>query len=131
MSTLDSDLDEQVAAAERRIEQRRRRVLADTRLLKRAARRELTSPPALLFAAGVGFALGRITERARAPGQTRLSRIAASIASATKAALSVVQTPSVVWLARWFGTERSAHEDAQTSVADERRERYSLPYVGP
>ena len=73
--TSDLDLDQQIAAAERSIEQRTQRVLADARLLKRAVRGELTSPASLLFAAGVGFTLGRITESTRALGQTRLARI--------------------------------------------------------
>jgi hypothetical protein len=105
-STTGPDLDQQIAAAERSIEQRTQRLLADAKLLKRAARRELTSPALLLFAAGVGFTLGRITEGRRAPGQTRLARVWIAVSSSVRTALRLVQTPSLVWLARWLGTER-------------------------
>jgi len=106
MTTNPLDLDEQIAAAERSIEEHKQRVLADAKLLKRAARRELTSPAALLLAAGIGFALGRITEGTRTPGQTRLARVWIALSSSVKTALRLVQTPSLVWLARWLGTER-------------------------
>ena len=121
MTTSPLDLDEQIAAAERSIEEHKQRVLADAKLLKRAARRELTSPAALLLAAGVGFALGRITESAQAPGQSRSARIWMSISGGVKAALSVVRTPGLVWLARLVGIERSGHGAAQPTPADELR----------
>jgi hypothetical protein len=112
MTTSPLDLDEQIAAAQRRIEEHKQRMLADAKLLKRAARRELTSPAALLLAAGVGFALGRITESAQAPGQSRSARIWMSTSGGVKAALRVVRTPGLVWLARWLGTERAGPDIA-------------------
>lgn len=119
MIPIGSDLDQKIAATERSIEHQKQRVLAHAGMLERAVRRELTSPAALLFAAGVGFALGRITEGTRAPGRTRLARIWTSISGGVKAALNMVQTPSLVWLARWFGTERADVGAAKPTASDE------------
>ena len=103
MMRIGPDLDEQIAAAELRIKARKQRLASEAQLLRMAAKRELTSPPALLLAIGVGFVVGRVTEGARAPGQSRLRRIWSSISESIKAALSVMQTPSLMWLARLVG----------------------------
>ena len=74
-------------------------MLADAKLLKRA--RETGAHPtggALCWAAGVGFALGRITESAQAFRHTQPARIWMSTSGGVKAALSVVRTPGLVWL---------------------------------
>jgi len=97
------DLDEQIAAAELRINARKQRLASGAQLLRRAARHQLTSPSTLLLALGLGFVIGRVTEGARAPGQSRLRRIWSSVSDSVKAALSVMQTPSVLWVARLFG----------------------------
>jgi hypothetical protein len=97
------DLDEQIAAAELRIKARKQRLASEAQLLRTAAKHQLTSPSTLLLALGVGFVIGRVTEGARAPGQSRVRRIWSSVSESVKAALSVMQTPGLMWLARLFG----------------------------
>ena len=106
------DLDEQIAAAELRIKARKQRLASEAQLLRTAAKHQLTSPSALLLAVGVGFVVGRVTESAGAPGESRLRRIWTSISDSVKAALGVMQTPGLLWLARLFGhSPRSASAD--------------------
>jgi hypothetical protein len=108
------DLDEQIAAAELRIKARKQRLAGEAQLLRTAAKHQLTSPSTLLLALGVGFVIGRVTESAQAPGQSRLRRIWSSVSESVKAALSVMQTPSLMWLARLFGrgSGSTSSEDA-------------------
>jgi hypothetical protein len=110
------DLDEAIAAAELRIKAREQRLAGAAQSLRTAAKHQLTSPSALLLAIGVGFAIGRVTEGTRAPGQSRLRRIWSSVSESVKAALSVMHTPSLIWLARLFG--RSSASTAGDDAAD-------------
>ena len=103
MIPIGPDLDEQIAAAELRIKARKQKLAGEAQVLRVAAKHQLTSPSALLMAVGVGFVVGRVTESARAPGQSRLRRIWSSVSDSVKAALNVMQTPSLMWLARLFG----------------------------
>ena len=106
MIPIDRDLDEEIATVELRIHQRTLRVLAKGRRVGTALQRGLTSPQVLLLAAGIGFAIGRITEGNGVPGRTRLSRAWFSISQSVKAALAVVRAPAFLWLARLFGDQR-------------------------
>jgi hypothetical protein len=110
------DLDEQIAAAELRIKARKQRLVSGAQLLRTAAKHQLTSPSTLLLALGVGFVIGRVTESTEAPGQSRLRRIWSSVSESVKAALSVMQTPSLMWLARLFG--RSAGSTPSEDAVD-------------
>jgi len=114
VSEFGARLEEDIAAAELRIHRRKRLLLAEAERAKAAFGSSLTSPSALLFAVGVGFTVGRITEGERRPGQSRLSRIWTAISGGVSAALQVMRAPSLIWLARLFGSskpERSAAPD--------------------
>jgi len=102
------NLDEQIAAAELRIKARKQRLAGEAQLLRAAAKHQLTSPSALLLAVGIGFVVGRVTEGPRVPGQSRLGRIWSSVSDSVKAALNVMQTPSLMWLARLLGRSSGA-----------------------
>jgi hypothetical protein len=106
------DLDEQIASVELRIKARERRLAGVAELLRTAARHQLTSPSVLLFAVGAGFVVGRVTEGARAPGQSRLHRIWTSLSDSVRAALGVMQTPGLMWLARLFGRSAASTHTA-------------------
>lgn len=54
----------QIVRAEQKLRQRRRRVDASAALLRQTARRQLTSPWALLLAGGVGFVAADFATRA-------------------------------------------------------------------
>ena len=106
MSESGAHLEQDIAAAELRIHRRKRLLLAEAERAKSALRSSITSPSTLLLAVGVGFTLGRITEGERRPGQSRLSKIWLAVSGGVRAALQVVRMPSLIWLARFFGTGR-------------------------
>ena len=104
MIPADRDLDDEITATELRIHQRALRVLARGGRVGTALQRSLTSPAALLLAAGIGFAIGRITDGNNAAGHSRLARAWFSISQGVSGALAVVRAPTFVWLARLLGT---------------------------
>jgi len=97
------ELDEEIAATVVRIKARKQQIAGAAQILRAAARHQLTAPSTLLLAVGVGFVVGRVTERARAPGQSRLRRIWNTISESAEAALGVMQAPSLRWLLQLFG----------------------------
>jgi hypothetical protein len=120
MIPIDRDLQEEIRTLELRIRQRTLRVVAKARRAGEALQRGLTSPAVLLLAAGIGFAIGRITEGNSASGQTRLARAWVSIYQGIRAALAVVRAPPFVWLARLFGTHQQQPDESQRPPAPSR-----------
>lgn len=118
MIPLDRDLDEEITTVELRIHRRTLRVIAKGRGIGTALQRSLTSPAALLLAAGTGFAIGRITEANGVTGRTRLSRAWFSMAQGVRAALAIVRAPTFVWLARLFGAQRAEQRHEAMAVRD-------------
>ena len=112
-----ADLNGQIAATELRIKARKQRMTNELLALRETARNGLTSPSTLLFAAGAGFVLGRITDRARAPGESRLSRTRIAVSDAVKGALGLLQTPAFLWIARLFGNRDGAADRAQGAAS--------------
>jgi hypothetical protein len=118
MIPLDRDLDEEITTVELRIHRRTLRVIAKGRRIGTALQRGLTSPAALLLAAGTGFAIGRITEGNGVPGRTRLSRAWFSIAQGVRGALAIARAPIFVWLVRWVGAQRPEQSREARAVRD-------------
>jgi hypothetical protein len=116
MIPIDRDLDEEITTVELRIHQRTVRAIATGRRVGTVLQRSLTSPAVLLFAAGIGFTIGRMTEGNGAPGRSRLARALFSISQGVRAALAVVRAPTFVWLARVLGAERSEQSRKVTTV---------------
>jgi hypothetical protein len=114
MSTV-AELDARIAAAERRIAVHREQLVSDMQSLRAAARKQLTTPSALLFAVGIGFTIGRIVQRPGLPGQSRLARIWATLSESVKAAAGILQTPTVLWLVRLFSGQRSTAASSEMS----------------
>lgn len=105
MIPIDRGLHEEITTVELRIHQRTLRVIAKGHRIGTVVQRSLTSPTVLLLAAGAGFAIGKITEGNRAPGETRPSRAWFTVSQGVKAALAIVRAPAFVWLARLFRTQ--------------------------
>jgi hypothetical protein len=104
----DLNLDEEIATIELRINQRKRLIATDVDQVTVALRNGVTSRTALLVAAGIGFALGRITDGKAAPaGRARAGRLL-SIVEGVRVALKLIRTPALVWAARLFDARHSA-----------------------
>ena len=100
------DLEEDIAAAEFRIQRRKELLLAEVDKARTALRSSVTSPSALLLAVGIGFTLGRITQGERGPGQSRLSKAWLAVSGGVKTAAQLVRAPSLVWIASLLGTAK-------------------------
>ena len=120
MIFADLKLDEEIAAIELRISQRKRLIATDVDKAASALRNGVTSPTALLLAVGIGFVLGRMTDGKIAPaGQARAGRLL-SIVEGARAASKLIGTPTLVWAARLFSARHPA-ADASGSHRPERQ----------
>jgi len=98
----DGDLEEEIATIERRIQQRRMDIIAESRKVSAALQHAVTSPAAFALAAGAGFILGRITLGSpNRSGGSRLFSLLKSVGSL----MSLVRTPALVWLTRLFRSQ--------------------------
>src|SRR5262249_39840858 len=108
-----------------RIGQRKRLLATEVDAVSSALRDKLrdnaTSSTALLVAIGVGFALGRVSDgKAAPPGQARAGQRLLSAVDAVRAALKLIRTPTLIWVARLFGA-RHAADGASTSQRAQRQ----------
>jgi len=95
----DGDLEEEIAMVERRIQQRKTNIIAESRKVSTALQHAVTSPAAFVLAAGAGFILGRITlGSASRSGGSRLL----SLFEGVRGLISMVRAPALVWLTRLF-----------------------------